>query len=235
MTGRREEAAAGKGLAHDLHHGRDLEPDRPLEDLVVGDLVRRREARQLRGEDEDAHDEREPDRLQQVELEAVVVGDLAAFEPDVLQQRVQLDGVEPQMVRKPVDGAGAVVLQEAGSERLEGSLVRRLAAPGGAQGPEARVERDGVGADGVEARDLLRPRDHLDQEAQPGRALGELHEAVALGADGGAEPRHHVRHVAELLQDRVVGDRPHARRVAAVRRMLALAFQRARAALEQEV
>ena len=77
------------------------------------DLVRGREARQLRGENEDAHDEREPDRLQQVELEPVIVRDLAAFEPDVLEDRVQLDGVEPQMVGKPVDGAGAVVLQQA--------------------------------------------------------------------------------------------------------------------------
>ena len=94
---------------------------------------------------------------------------------------------------------------------------------------------DGVGADGVEARELLAARDHLDQQPQPRRALGELDEAVALRADGGAEPGHHVGDIAELLQDGVVGDGAHARRVAAVGGVLALPLHRPRADLEQEV
>ena len=111
----------------------------------------------------------------------------------------------------------------------------RLAAPGGAQRPEARIEGDGVGDDGVEARDLLSACNHLDEDAQARGALGQLHETLALRADGGAEARDHVRHVAELLQDGVVGDRAHAGGIAAVARVLALALHGTRAALEQEV
>ena len=70
---------------------------------------------------------------------------------------------------------------------------------------------------------------------QPRRALGELDEALALRADRGAESRHHVRDVAELLQDCVVRDGAHARRIAALGRVIALALHRARAGLEQQV
>ena len=93
----------------------------------------------------------------------MVVGDLAAFEPDILEDRMQLDGVEPQVMGKPVDGAG-----RSSSSRCAASVLKaascRLAAPGRAQRPEASVEGDGVGDDRVEARELLGACNHLDQE-----------------------------------------------------------------------
>ena len=54
-------------------------------------------------------------------------------------------------------------------------------------------------------------------------------------ADRRAEARDDVRDVAELLQDGVVGNGAHARRIAAIGRVIALALHRARAGLEQQV
>ena len=67
---------------------------------AVRDVVARREARHLRGENEHAHDQRQADGLQQIELEAGVVRDLAALDADLFQHGVQLDRVETQMMHE---------------------------------------------------------------------------------------------------------------------------------------
>ena len=66
---------------------------------------------------------------------------------------------------------------------------------------------------------------------------GELDEALALRADRGAEAGDDVGHIAELLQDRVVGNGAHARDGAAIGGAagVALPLYRARAGLEQDV
>ncbi len=79
---------------------------------------------------------------------------------------MQVDGVETQVVREAVDLPRAIVIEKARRQRLEGALEVRLAAPGGARRPETGIERDSVGADRIEARELLGAGDHLDQRPQ---------------------------------------------------------------------
>ena len=97
------------------------------------------------------------------------------------------------------------------------------------------VEDLGVGRHGVEARYGFAVRDHREQRLQALRGFGQLVEAIAVGADGRAEAGDDVGDVAELLEDRVVRDGAHARRVAAIGGVLALPLDRARTGLEQQV
>ncbi len=92
-------------------------------------FVRRREARQLRRENEDAHDQRRADRLKEIQLHAVIVRDLAALEADFLEDAVQLDCVEPQIVREPVDLLRAVVVEQVLGQELERAVEMRFARP----------------------------------------------------------------------------------------------------------
>ncbi len=103
-------------LPHLGDDGRHVEHERHLEQLTVRDVVARREARHLRGENEHAHDQRQADGLQQIELEARVVGNLAALDADLFQHGMQLHRVETQVVHEAVDLAVAVVGQQQRSE-----------------------------------------------------------------------------------------------------------------------
>ena len=66
-----------KRLAHHRDDLGDVERQRRTEDLIVGDFIGRREARQLCRQDENAHDQRQADRLEEIEFEPRVLLDEA--------------------------------------------------------------------------------------------------------------------------------------------------------------
>ena len=109
---------------------RDVESQGEIENLTVRGIVLLREPRQLRRKDEDAHDHRQTDGLEQIELEPVVVRHLAALDPERLEDLMQIDGIETKMMGKPVDRCGSRIAQQERRQIPERGLDSGLAPPG---------------------------------------------------------------------------------------------------------
>ena len=206
----------GKGLAHKRQHVGHLKCQRFAEQLIVRQIVLSRKLRLLCGENEDPHDQRQPDGLQQIQLQAVVVWDLAAFKPDVFEDGVQVDGVEAQMVDQQIDLFAALVREKKNCQRPKRAREMLLPAPRGPAGPEASVKDHRIRAHCVKAGQLFAARHHRQENFQARRPFCKLDETIAFRSNGRTNPRDHVSDVAKLLQNRVVGNGPHACWVTAI-------------------
>ena len=163
-------------------------------------------------------------------------GILPPSSPMSSSMRMQLDRVEPQVMREPVDGAGAIILQQPRRERLERRFEaaargpRRRATPRSPHRTAMALAPTALRLDSCLARAII-----SISSCRRGERFASSTKRSRSEPTAAPRPDDDVGDVAELLQDRVVGDRAHAGWIAALGRVIALALHRARSGPEQEV